>query len=294
MKKTAFVLGANGFLGRYFCEFFSDDFHVIAADISNSNLKDTSFEFKKVDALDFLSLKESVPEECDVFLNFAGISNVNDAQSKASQMLQTNIVGNINALEACVSNRVKNYAYISSVYASSNSGSFYGISKRCAEQIIEEYHKKMGVNYLTLRVGSVYGPQPSHNNALLNLIKRAVTDKEITHIGNGEEIREYIHVNDVMQTIKVLLNDDKFYNSSYLITGPEKIKRKDLFLMIEETLGEPVKIKYVSGEKSLHYQYTPYTIKRDYCRKFILDSYVDFGEGIKDCINSVLEKDHQS
>jgi UDP-glucose 4-epimerase len=231
--------------------------------------------------------KESSPQ---VVYNLAGFANLDTAIRFPRTTMELNVLGNINVLDECVNSGVELFVYASSAYAMSDKGSFYGISKLTSEKIVEEYHKQHNLNYSVLRYGSIYAAVDFDNNYLFQLVKSAIEKETIIHKGDGEELREYVHVKDVSElSVRVMENKD-FWNSSLMLTGNERMKRKELFEMIREIIGnDKLEIQYLDKGYSSHYKYTPYSFQGTSAKKITANPHYDMGQGILECVQKVME-----
>ena len=287
--KNVTVFGGAGFLGEYLVkELVKNNYCVTVCDIHKpANLvKDSTF--KQVDILNEKAVKESLEGDVDYVYNLAGFANLDEAIKNPKLTMQLNIIGNINILEACTKINIKRFIYASSAYAVSNKGSFYGISKLASEKIIEEYKNKFRIPFTILRYGSVYAEHDYDNNYLYSLIKQAVLTKKIIHKSDGEEEREYIHASDAAQ-LSVQVMNESFENQYVILTGMEKMKRKDLFSMIQEMLNGEVEIFLNEGTIGNHYKRTPYSFQPTVSKKLVANPYIDMGQGLLECIKAVHE-----
>lgn len=231
--------------------------------------------------------QESNPQ---VVYNLAGFANLDTAVNFPRRTMELNILGNINLLDESVKSGVELFVYASSAYAMNDKGSFYGISKLTSEKIVEEYHKQHHLNYSILRYGSIYAAVDFDNNYLFQLVKSAIETETIIHKGDGEELREYVHVKDVSElSVRVMENKD-FWNSSLMLTGNERMKRKELFEMIREIIGNgKLEIQYLDEGYSNHYKYTPYSFQGTSAKKITANPHYDMGQGILECVQKVME-----
>ena len=290
MCKRVVVFGGCGFIGSYVVEeLLANGYDVVAADLNPSKYVDEK-HFVKADILrgdQVLSLVEGA----DIVYNFAGFANLDDAIADPVRALELNVMGNLNILEACKQYHVKRFVYASSAYAMSDKGSFYGISKLTSEKLTEEYYKKFGLEFTIVRYGSVYGERAYHNNYIYNLLKKALETNEIVHGGDGEEIREYIHAADVAKLALKIIESDEFINEHIILTGVERMRRKELFEMINEMLGGRLSIKLNNDGYSNHYKTTPYSFHPTRSKKLVANPYIDIGQGLLDCLKELEEKD---
>jgi len=292
MKKVL-VFGGFGFLGYYLLkELLSRGYEVVVADITDN------FEFKErvhyihCDISDQKQVDAVFQnQKYDIVYNLAGFANLDFSIEAPLKTMQLNVISNMYILEACVNAKIKKFVYASSAYAMSNKGSFYGISKLASEKIIEEYHKKYDLDFTILRYGSVYSEREYDNNYIYNLVRKAVLENVIDHKGDGDEIREYIHAGDAAKLSVDVIESDKFNNVHVILTGTERIKRSELFNMINEILNNKIEIKYNFNKHNNHYKFTPYSFEPSLSRKLTANPHIDMGQGLLECIRAVHENE---
>ena len=290
MKKVL-VFGGNGFLGSYLVEeLISRGYSVTIADI-NENV-----EFEEVEYICCnISVRKEISNvfensDYDIVYNLAGLANLDAAVENPLKTMELNVLGNLYIIEECVNHKIKKFIYASSAYAMSNKGSFYGISKLASEKIVEEYHKKFNLDFVILRYGSVYSEKDFNNNYIYNLVKEAVSTKKIDHHGDGKEIREYIHAADAAKLSVDVIENDKFNNFHVILTGTERMQRRELFNMINEILDNSLEINCNNSGYSNHYKFTPYSFQPSVSKKLIANPHIDMGQGLLECIRAVYEK----
>ncbi len=293
MLKKVVVFGGNGFIGSYIIEeLLSKGYEVISADLNPSQYVDGKY-FKKCDILDVTSVNELV-NGASIVYNFAGFANLDDAIADPVKALELNVMGNLNILEACKKHHVKRFVYASSAYAMSDKGSFYGISKLTSEKLTEEYYKKFGLEFTIVRYGSVYGERDYHNNYIYNLLKKSLQTNEINHSGDGEEIREYIHAADVAKLAVDIIESDAFINEHIILTGVERMQRKELFEMVNEILGNKLTINLNDDGYQNHYKTTPYSFHPTRSKKLVANPYIDMGQGLLECLKDIEANNSES
>lgn len=287
------VFGGSGFLGSYLVEeLLKRNYQVTIADIRKGH-EDFIPDVKFVDC-DIYN-KEDVRNtfDCnqfDVVYNFAGFASLDEAIKNPLRTFELNVIGNMNIIENCVTKDISKYVYASSAYAMSNKGSFYGISKLASEKIVEEYQKRYNLNFIILRYGSVYSEKPYGNNYIYNLIEKALKTGEINHGGDGKEVREYIHAADAAKLSVDVIENNEYINKHVILTGVERMQRYELFSMINEILGDKLKINYNLDGYSNHYKMTPYSFEPSVCKKLISNPHIDMGQGLLECIRAVNAK----
>ncbi len=292
MSKKVLVFGGCGFLGNYLVEeLLAKKYSVLVADLRQSQYVNNDI-FEQCDIRDKARVEELV-HDADIVYNFAGMANLDKAAENPCKTIELNVMGNLNVLDACMKADAERFIYASSAYSMSDKGSFYGISKLTSEKLIEEYHARYGLNYSIIRYGSVYSERYSENNYIYNLINNAVHSHKIEHEGDGEEIREYIHASDVAKLSVEIIESEEFVNEHIILTGMERMKRKELFEMINDILGNKLEIKLNKNGYHHHYKTTPYSFTPRTSKKLIPNPYIDIGQGILETIKTIYEQEDE-
>lgn len=283
--KKILVIGGSGFIGDATVEeLLALGAEVIIYDVKKSDRKNVKFidgciseKYKLIQAA----------KGVDYVYHYAGWADMLSSAENPSKVIEMNVMGTTNVLEACIQNKVKKVIFASSMYVFSKNGSFYRASKQCSELLIEEYAKTYGFDFCILRYGSLYGPGATHGNAVYKLISQALETGKIDYWGTGNEIRQYIHVKEAAKGSVHILEDD-FEESYVSITGLEDIQIKNLLGMINEILGGKIEISTTSDPEMLtHYMVTPFNFFPKTGRKLVFSAYKDLGQGILECIHQV-------
>jgi UDP-glucose 4-epimerase len=287
-KKTVCVFGGSGFLGSYVADELSRrSYDVVTADIAPSKYLGDSQRFEEVDILDASSIERAIAE-ADIVYNFAAIADLDDAIHRPVETMNINVIGNLNILEACRRHGgIERFVYASSAYALSKDGSFYGISKHTSEKLTEEYYKRYGLKYTVIRYGSLYGERASHNNYIYNLLYKAISSGVLKYLGDGEDIREYIHAADAARLSVDIVEERQYENEHIILTGIERMKRIELLTMINEIMQNRLEIRQIKDENMGHYRITPYSFHPTVAKKLVANPFIDLGQGLLECIQEI-------
>ena len=286
MKKVV-IFGGSGFLGSYVAdELTSRGYDVIIADIKESPYLSEQQSFVHCNIMD-VSAIETVLKGVAIIYNFAGLADIDESIDQPRATMEQNVIGNINILEVCRDVSVERYVYASSTYAFSQKGSFYGISKLTSEKVIEEYKNRFGLPYSIVRYGSLYGERADEHNGIYRMLHQALKDGAIKHNGDGEEVREYIHAVDAARLSVDIIEEDTYRDQHLILTGVERMKQKDLLHMIREILNDDVEITFTDSQIEGHYQVTPYSFYPNMARKLVLNSFIDLGQGLVECLKTI-------
>jgi len=289
----AIVFGGAGFLGSHVADALSAAGHCVTIfDCRPSTFLQPNQRFILGDILDAAQVMAAVADQ-NVVYNFAGLADLDHATTQPAETVQLNVLGCVNVLEAARAATVTRFALASTIYVYSDAGGFYRASKQAAEIYVEEYQRRYGLDYTILRYGTLYGRRATDRNTVHRYLREALDERRITVNGTGDEVREYIHVEDAAQASVRILDAD-FRNQHVILTGHHAMRVTDLLTMIREIVGSDVKLDIrpeirVAPGLDAHYQLTPYAFRPKMARKLVSHYYVDMGQGLVDCLAEIAE-----
>ena len=212
--------------------------------------------------------------------HFAASADLNYSNQTPFETIESNIMGTVNVLKSCIKSNVKKIVFASSIYARSEQGGIYSTSKLSSEMIIEKICKKFNLKFVILRFGTVYGERANSFNTVQNFIRDAKNSKKIYRETMGNEIRNYIHVNDVAKiTYKSLKK--KYENNYYNIFGNQNILVRNLLSNLKKYVPD-LKIRYAKKDnKRYNYKRNPFTYKLRTGKRLKLEKYISIKDGLK-------------
>lgn len=286
------VFGGSGFLGSHVADALSDAGHEVSIfDVRESPYLRESQRMVIGDILDTQSVREAI-EGMRVVYNFAGIADIDECVNRPADTVKYNILGNVLALEAARDAGVERFVFASSTYVYSDSGFFYQTSKRAAEMFIENFEQLYGLPYTILRYGSLYGERADSRNSVHRLLTEALSNGRLEYSGTGDEMREYIHVEDAARCSVHILAPE-YRNEHVVLTGQQVMRYADLLEMIKEMLGDKVEIFYKQADRRAHYRITPYSFNPKIGKKLTANPFIDMGQGLLRCMSHIYEEIHR-
>lgn len=286
------VTGGSGFLGSHVADALSETGNeVVIFDLSSSQYQQKNQKMINGSVTDYEQVYAAM-DGCEAVYHLAALADIDEAINKPRNTMSVNVMGTLNVLEAAREHKIERFVFSSSIYVYSEQGSFYRTSKQACENLIQDYHNQYGLNFTILRYGSLYGPRANSSNSVFRMITTALKEGRIEYGGNGEEVREYIHIRDAALMSAEALGEE--YNGAILhVTGLERMKTGEMLEMLKEILNG--KVEVVLGGRDLigHYMQTPYNYTPKLGRKMTTKTHIDLGLGLLDCIQYIdNNRDH--
>ena len=286
------VFGGSGFLGSHVADALSNAGHQVTIfDVQHSPYLREDQKMIVGDILDEGAVSRAIAGQEAVY-HLAGIADIDECARRPVDTVRYNVLGTVILLEASRNAGIKRFVFAGSVYVYSESGSFYRSSKQACELFIENYHRLYALPYTIVRYGSLYGERSDERNSIYRIIKEALSTGKIIYHGTGEELREYIHVQDAAQSSVTILQPE-FENQHLILTGNQTMRYHDLLEMIKEMLGGKVTIEYLPKTSDTHYTITPYNFSPRLGKKLVSNPHIDMGQGLLSCMHEIYHSLHK-
>ena len=263
MNKRILVTGGAGFIGSYLCEkLVNEGNYVICCDNFYTGNKDNLVNILNNKNFELIRHDITFPIylEVDEIFNFACPASPVHYQNDPVQTIKTCVHGAINMLGLAKRTKAKIIqASTSEIYgdpeihpqteqykgAVSINGprACYDEGKRCAETLFWDYKRQHNVNVKVVRIFNTYGPRMQKNDGRVvsNFIIQALTNKNITVYGDGEQTRSFCYVDDLVEGILLTMEKKKFPGPVNL-GNPVEISIMQLAKEITEMIGSKSKI----------------------------------------------------
>ena len=201
-------------------------------------------------------------EKFDYVINFAAESHVDRSIENPQIFLETNIIGTSVLLDASKKYGVKRYHQVSTdeVYGDLplnrpdlfftettplHTSSPYSSSKASADLFVLAYHRTFGLPVTISRCSNNYGPYHFPEKLIPLMISRALADEELPVYGTGENVRDWLHVEDHCAAIDLILRKGRI-GEVYNVGGHNERTNLEVVKTLLKALNKPESlIKYV-------------------------------------------------
>jgi dTDP-glucose 4,6-dehydratase len=277
------VTGAAGFIGSNFVRMIANGkidgiSSVLVLDkLTYAGVKENLTEAENISNYSFVEgdicdadLVASMLEDVDAVINFAAESHVDRSISGASDFVQSNIVGVSTLLDAIKDSKRKiRLLQVSTdeVYGSIEFGSWsedwplqpnspYSASKASGDLLARSYQRTHGVDVVITRCSNNYGTHHFPEKLIPLFITNLIEGKKVPVYGTGENVRDWLHVDDHCRGIySVLMNGRS--GEVYNIGGGRELTNNQITSLILEAMGaDESSIEYVEDRKGHDLRYS--------------------------------------
>jgi UDP-glucuronate 4-epimerase len=232
-KPYILITGAAGFMGFHVSKKLLQDFNVIGVDNINSYYdeglkqnrlailkKDAGFTFFHEDLADKRFVADLFEKyQFDYVIHLAAQAGVRYSMVNPYAYISSNINAFLNILEGCRHHKIRHllYASSSSVYGSNRKMPFsphdpvdhpvslYAATKKSNELMAHSYSSNYDIPTTGLRFFTVYGPYGRPDMAIFLFTKAIIEGKPIDVFNHGKMKRDFTYIDDVVESIRLLL-----------------------------------------------------------------------------------------
>lgn len=279
------VTGGAGFIGSNFVYHMLNnypDYRIICIDCLTyagnlstleEALKNPNFKFYKTDICDRKAIYDIFEtEKPGAVLNFAAESHVDRSIEDPEVFLKTNILGTQVMMDACRKYGNIRYHQVSTdeVYGDLpldrpdlffteetpiHTSSPYSSSKAGADLLVLAYYRTFNLPVTISRCSNNYGPYHFPEKLIPLMIANALNDKPLPVYGKGENVRDWLYVEDHCKAIDLILHKGRI-GEVYNVGGHNEMANIDIVKLICKKLGKPESlITYVTDRKGHDMRY---------------------------------------
>jgi dTDP-glucose 4,6-dehydratase len=266
-NKNILVSGGAGFIGSHLIRLLVNkypEYHIINMDVLTyagnlDNLKDIesmeNYTFVKCDICDIEKVKQFFADyEIDSVIHLAAESHVDRSIEDPFSFAQTNVMGTLSLLQAAKAywngnfiNKLFYHVSTDEVYGSLGEEGFftettkydphspYSASKASSDHFVRAFHDTYGLPVVISNCSNNYGSYQFPEKLIPLFINNIVNNKQLPVYGKGENVRDWLFVNDHAKAIDVIFHKGKL-GETYNIGGFNEWKNIDLIKVMIKTV----------------------------------------------------------
>jgi len=284
MKNKILITGGAGFIGSHVVRRFVTNYpHYEIVNLDKltyagnlANLKDVedrlNYRFIRADITDPIEINELfLKEEFDAVIHLAAESHVDRSITDPTSFVMTNVIGTVNLLNAAKESWKGSYAgkrfyHVSTdeVYgALGETGMFtestaydphspYSASKASSDHFVRAYHDTYGLDTVISNCSNNYGSHHFPEKLIPLAINNIKNNKAVPVYGKGENVRDWLWVEDHARAIDVIFHQAKT-GETYNIGGHNEWKNIDLIKLLCSIMDQKLGRTPGDSEKLITY-----------------------------------------
>ncbi len=278
------VTGGAGFIGSHIVDrLMEEDFSVTVFDNLNTgslenisrHLGNKDFRFVEGDIRDINHVNKAL-KDIDVVFHEAALASVVLSVRDPILSNAVNVEGTLNVLKASCDAGVKRLVFASSAAVYGRTGSPekneddnpnppspYGVTKLAAEKYVQVFQKLYGLETVCLRYFNVYGPRQrvdvhgSYGGVISIFINRILKDMPPTINGDGEQTRDFIYINDIVEANILAMNSTNGVGEAFNIATGKNVSINQIARILKRLLNK-------QHLKDIHNEPRPTDVKHGY------------------------------
>jgi UDP-glucose 4-epimerase len=254
------IIGSKGFIGSHTVDYFSASYVVYTCDVVTDYVTPNYFQITASQASFEEVFSYTKPDVC---INCSGAASVPNSLLHPERDYELNVHNTFKILEAirkyCPSCR---FIYLSSAAVYGNPQvlpvaesaalqpvSPYGEHKKMAEELCASFHRHFGLQTLSLRLFSVYGPR-LQKQLFWEVYKKCLASEAIDVLGTGAESRDYIYVKEVVRVIDLMIRHARFDGTACNVANGQEVRIDTAIRQFTEALGWHGEVRYSGTQRA--------------------------------------------
>ena len=273
-NETVFITGGAGFIGATLARRLGDANRVLLFDnlhrdaVKGSDLLDReNVTLVRGDVRDAAALGAAC-KGATMFVHMASIAGVDTVMQRPVTTMEVALEGTMNALRAAMeldglkrfidfstSEVFGQYAFrvqegdVTSLGAVGEARWTYAVSKLATEHLTFTYHKQHGLPGVAIRPFNIYGPGQVGEGAIHAFIRRAIANEPITIHNDGDQIRSWCYIDDIIDGMLLCLTRDEALGNTFNLGNPRStITIYQLARLVVSLAGSSSSIEHVEWD----------------------------------------------
>jgi len=231
------ITGSAGFVGSHLVKKLSGKHEIVEYDLVNGqDILDSKLLLKKLQGIDLV-------------IHLAAFISATESWEKPMEYIRNNTLGTLSVVDCAIKAGVKKMIFFSSAAVKAKPLTPYAVSKINAENILDLYKEK--INIVIVRPENIYGDgqKAAYGYVIHNFIKAVKEDKPIIIYGNGQQTRDFIYIEDVVNTIEKLVKMNIKSGTVLSLGTGKETKIVDLAKQVMKVLNNKTEIIFLEARE---------------------------------------------
>jgi UDP-glucose 4-epimerase len=306
-----FITGGAGFIGSNLVDrlvslgeevTIYDNLSLGRKEFISHHIGKKGFRFIDADLLDFNKLKESMKDH-DVVFHLAANSDIDSGRRYSDIDLKQGTIVTYNVLEAMRLNNIKKiiFSSTSTIYGEptiiptpEDYGplfpiSLYGASKLACEGLISAFCHNYDINSFICRFANIVGRRGTHG-VMVDFIKKIkMNPKELEILGDGQQKKSFLHVDEVIDAMLFLINNCKEELTVCNLGSGDQINIMEVARIVAEAMGtQDIEFKCTGGKRGWRGDVPMMNLKIDKINKLGWKAKYNSEEAVKRAVNELI------
>lgn len=275
--KNVLVTGGAGFIGSSLVDLLLEDPLIKITSLDNldsfydssikrrnieNQLKKANFKFIEADISNLQEIEAKLADNYNVIIHLAAKVGVRSSVSEPLAYTKVNILGTQNLLEIARKRGCKKFIFASSssVYGVNPNTPWkeedhlllpanpYAFTKISGELLGQVYANLFGLQFIALRLFTVYGPRQRPDLAIHKFATLISQGEPIQLYGDGESKRDYTYIDDIIMGFKAALDYSSSQYEIINLGNNKPIKLTKLIFLLEKVFKKKAKIKKMPNQ----------------------------------------------
>ncbi|MEO3890337.1 NAD-dependent epimerase/dehydratase family protein [Nonomuraea sp. B5E05] len=254
------VTGGSGFIGRRLvAALLAEGAEVVVADLNAH--PDPAVRSVVGDLRDPAVRGEAVSAGLDGVVHLAAVTSVLRSVEDPAGTYEVNVAATAGLLELAREREVPRFTFASTNAVTGDVGSApitewqalrpltpYGATKAAGEMLLSAYSGVYGMQTCALRFANVYGQGMRHKDSFVPRLMRAAAENTGVQVyGDGTQLRDYVHVDDIVQAVQVAWRTG--HNGPLVVGSGRSVSVNELIEAAREVTGAPIPVEHVAAKQ---------------------------------------------
>ncbi|SDR32696.1 NAD-dependent epimerase/dehydratase family protein [Thermostaphylospora chromogena] len=254
------VTGGAGFIGRRLVTALREQGAEVVV-VDQKPHPDPSVHSVVGDLRDPALRAEAVTSGLDAIVHLAAVTSVLRSVEDPAGTYEMNVAVTSGLLELAREREVPRFLFASTNAVTGDVGDArinermplrpltpYGATKAAAEMLLSPYASVYGMQACALRFANVYGPGMGHKDSFVpRLMRAAALGTGVQIYGDGTQLRDYVHVDDVVQAVLVAWRSG--HNGPLVVGSGESVSVNDLVKTARDVTGAEIPVEHVPAKQ---------------------------------------------